>query len=192
MVRPWPNPSYIYGRVPPFYGLSILGTTPPFQIRVVEWAWTFHILCSKGEKIDSNFKPLWLLLIESIKSCISALLLLLADVWPKEERRAKSPFHRCYEGWFMIRMMANYSNIWIAVTLTNCQSIKGEWIDICVQALSLFLLHYHHQRCRNRLMMPLIQQQLHFRLCNSSPRSEYTMNTMMINYIYDYCFIQRH
>ena len=117
MVRPWPNPSYIYGRVPPFYGLSILGTTPPFQIRVVEWAWTFHILCSKGEKIDSNFKPLWLLLIESIKSCISALLLLLADVWPKEERRAKSPFHRCYEGWFMIRMMANYSNIWIAVTL---------------------------------------------------------------------------
>ena len=102
MVRPWPNPSYIYGRVPPFYGLSILGTTPPFQIRVVEWAWTFHTQRERKLILISSLCGL----IESIKSCISALL--LADVWPKE---LKSPFHRCYEGWFMIRMMRPITRI---------------------------------------------------------------------------------
>ena len=96
--------------------------TPPFQIRVVEWAWTFHTQRERKLILISSLCGL----IESIKSCISALL--LADVWPKEE--LKSPFHRCYEGWFMIRgQLLEYLN---SGDFYQLMPIHKRGMDICV------------------------------------------------------------
>ena len=96
--------------------------TPPFQIRVVEWAWTFHTQRERKLILISSLCGL----IESIKSCISALL--LADVWPKEE--LKSSFHRCYEGWFMIRgQLLEYLN---SGDFYQLMPIHKRGMDICV------------------------------------------------------------